>query len=92
VEFYRDLLQKSKGPFLEPAVGNSRELIPLLEAGLAIEGLDAPKDMLNNCELQRRPDQYSQDLSCRFANYLAHFVARYEPTPDALRCRGKIWT
>jgi hypothetical protein len=83
VEFYRDLLQKSKGPFLEPAVGNSRELIPLLEAGLAIEGLDAPKDMLNNCELQRRPDQYSQDLSCRFANYLAHFVARYEPTPDA---------
>jgi 2-polyprenyl-3-methyl-5-hydroxy-6-metoxy-1,4-benzoquinol methylase len=49
VEFYRDRLQKSRGPFLEPAVGNGRVLIPLLEAGFPIEGFDASEDMLNRC-------------------------------------------
>lgn len=49
VEFYRDRLRNRTGPCLEPAVGNGRVLIPLLEAGFAIEGFDASEDMLNRC-------------------------------------------
>lgn len=49
VEHYRDRLQDCKGAILEPAVGNGRMLIPLLEAGLQIEGFDASEDMLRHC-------------------------------------------
>jgi SAM-dependent methyltransferase len=54
VEFYCNRLQKSKGPILEPGVGTGRILIPLLEAGLAIEGFDASENMLNYCRRQCR--------------------------------------
>lgn len=49
VEFYRDRLALCPGPVLEPAVGNGRMLIPLLQAGLDVEGFDASPDMLALC-------------------------------------------
>lgn len=49
VEFYRDRLAGCSGPILEPAVGNGRFLIPLLQAGFAAEGFDASDDMLERC-------------------------------------------
>lgn len=49
VEFYRDRLKGCQGPILEPAVGNGRVLIPLLEAGLDVVGFDASEDMLSYC-------------------------------------------
>lgn len=49
IEFYRERLRNCQGPILEPAVGNGRILVPLLEAGLAVEGFDASEEMLAYC-------------------------------------------
>jgi SAM-dependent methyltransferase len=49
VEFYRDRLADCRGRILEPAVGNGRILIPLLEAGLVVDGLDSSPEMLARC-------------------------------------------
>ena len=49
VEFYRARLKDCKGPILEPATGTGRILIPLMEMGLKIDGLDGSKDMLEIC-------------------------------------------
>lgn len=49
VEHYRDRLAGVDGPVLEPAVGNGRLLIPLLEAGLSVMGFDASAEMLAFC-------------------------------------------
>lgn len=49
VEFYRDALADVAGPVLEPAVGSGRILVPLLQAGVAVEGFDASAEMLLHC-------------------------------------------
>ncbi len=55
VEYYYDRLKDVKGKILEPAVGNGRILIPLLEQGLDVEGFDLSNDMLDLCK--RNGDQ-----------------------------------
>jgi SAM-dependent methyltransferase len=47
--FYRDLLKKSKGPFLEAMSGSGRVLIPLLREGFKIDGMDNSAFMLESC-------------------------------------------
>lgn len=54
LEFYRHRLEHCDGPILEPAVGNGRILVPLLEAGLPIEGFDASDAMLAYCDAECR--------------------------------------
>jgi len=54
VEFYRRRLERCDGPILEPAVGNGRMLVPLLESGLRIEGFDSSDEMLAYCEAECR--------------------------------------
>ena len=49
VEFYSERLRSCAGPILEPAVGTGRVLIPLLEAGLTVEGVDGSPEMLAVC-------------------------------------------
>ncbi|MDR0228825.1 MAG: class I SAM-dependent methyltransferase [Flavobacteriaceae bacterium] len=49
VEYYIDRLQKCTGKILEPAVGNGRFLVPLLEQGLQVNGFDASQEMLSFC-------------------------------------------
>ncbi|MCW4455792.1 class I SAM-dependent methyltransferase [Flavobacterium sp. MXW15] len=49
VEFYLERLKGLNGPVLEPAVGNGRLFVPLLEAGVAMEGFDASGEMLGYC-------------------------------------------
>lgn len=49
IEFYLDALRDLQGSILEPAVGSGRLLIPLLQAGLDVEGFDASPDMLAVC-------------------------------------------
>jgi ubiquinone/menaquinone biosynthesis C-methylase UbiE len=49
VEFYLRALQGVSGVILEPGVGTGRMLIPLLEAGLQVEGSDTAPDMLKIC-------------------------------------------
>ena len=49
VEYYTGLLADVSGPVLEPATGTGRVLIPLLEAGHQVEGLDISPQMLARC-------------------------------------------
>ncbi len=49
IEFYRDRLSSCNGRILEAAVGSGRLLIPLLEAGLPVDGVDDSEDMLAAC-------------------------------------------
>jgi SAM-dependent methyltransferase len=49
VEYYTGLLADVRGPILEPATGTGRILIPLLEAGHQVEGLDSSPHMLASC-------------------------------------------
>lgn len=50
VEFYRDRLSGCTGKILEPGVGTGRILIPLLESGLDVDGLDMSAAMLAHCK------------------------------------------
>lgn len=54
VEYYYERLKGVSGKVLEPAVGNGRILIPLLEKGVDVEGFDFSDEMLNlfekNCK------------------------------------------
>ncbi len=50
VEYYQSRLQGITGPILEPAVGTGRILIPLLQAGLAVQGFDLSTAMLTHCQ------------------------------------------
>ncbi len=49
VEYYRERLKDCRGRILEPAVGSGRILIPLLEAGLTVDGIDSSPEMLALC-------------------------------------------
>src|SRR5262245_39754188 len=54
IEFLTSRLADCRGPILEPAVGTGRVLIPLLEAGLTVEGFDASDEMLERCRTNCR--------------------------------------
>ena len=49
LEYYLGRLRSCTGRILEPAVGTGRMLIPLMEAGLEVEGLDNSPEMLAVC-------------------------------------------
>ena len=49
VEYYTHQLADVRGPILEPGAGTGRILIPLLEAGHEVEGLDNSPQMLALC-------------------------------------------
>ena len=49
VEHYSRLIAEVTGRILEPAVGTGRILIPLLEAGHEVDGLDSSTEMLSVC-------------------------------------------
>ncbi|WII35211.1 class I SAM-dependent methyltransferase [Paenibacillus thiaminolyticus] len=50
IEYYLDRLQSCSGRILEAAVGSGRMLIPLLEAGLVVDGIDYSPAMLASCQ------------------------------------------
>jgi SAM-dependent methyltransferase len=71
IEYYQDKLKNCKGLILEAMVGSGRVIIPLLEAGLYVEGVDYSPEMLQSCrqhcnEFGLKPTLYEstlQDLS-----------------------------
>ncbi len=64
IEYYRQRLQNGQtGPILEPAVGNGRIFVPLLEAGFQIEGFDASNEMLDYCRSECRTRNLSASLT-----------------------------
>jgi SAM-dependent methyltransferase len=50
VEYYRERLKACEGRILEVAAGTGRVLIPLLEAGLVVDGMDTSPSMLSVCK------------------------------------------
>lgn len=63
LEYYRDRLAQCHGPILEPAVGNGRIFVPLLQEGFQIEGFDASEEMLKYCREECRERNLSEDLT-----------------------------
>ncbi|MCB1119257.1 MAG: class I SAM-dependent methyltransferase [Chlamydiia bacterium] len=49
VAFYAELLKKLPEPYLEAMCGSGRLLIPLVESGLVIHGVDYSPSMLDSC-------------------------------------------
>ncbi len=49
LDFYRDLIHADGRPALELACGTGRLLLPLVEAGLTVHGLDSSNEMLAIC-------------------------------------------
>ncbi|MCP5045630.1 MAG: class I SAM-dependent methyltransferase [bacterium] len=67
VEYYRDILQNSGQPVLELACGTGRLLVPFLESGMDIDGMDSSAAMLEKCEtktkrLDASPTLYHQKM------------------------------
>lgn len=63
IEYYRERLRSCTGPVLEPAAGNGRVLVPLLEAGIEMHGFDASREMLELCKAACR----SRGLAARLS-------------------------
>ncbi|HEX3408281.1 MAG TPA: class I SAM-dependent methyltransferase, partial [Caulobacteraceae bacterium] len=49
IQYYLEQLRPLDGPILEAACGSGRLLIPMLEAGLPVEGFDHSESMLAQC-------------------------------------------
>lgn len=67
VAFYEALIRTSKGPILEAMCGSGRLLIPLLKAGLVVDGVDNSGHMLKSCrkrceEQELHVQLYNQSL------------------------------
>lgn len=67
VEFYLQRLRSCTGRVLEPAAGTGRVMIPLIEAGLQMEGADNSPEMLAICrarcaERGLQPVLYERDM------------------------------
>ncbi len=54
VEFYLQLFHEGRGPVLEPMCGSGRFLIPFLEGGIDIDGVDGSSHMLDACHRRCR--------------------------------------
>lgn len=59
IEYYLQRINGVKGAILEPAVGSGRFIIPLLEKGYQVEGIDNSSVMLEAC----RKECLARDLS-----------------------------
>jgi ubiquinone/menaquinone biosynthesis C-methylase UbiE len=55
IEYYTNRLKENGGTTLEAMVGSGRVIIPLLEAGLTVDGMDYSSEMLASC--QKRIDE-----------------------------------
>src|SRR5437868_5868797 len=68
IDFYVNLVRQAQGPVLEIACGTGRILLPCLQAGADIDGLDLYEPMLNilrkkAAALPRAPLLYRADMS-----------------------------
>ncbi|MET3322366.1 UNVERIFIED_ORG: SAM-dependent methyltransferase [Peribacillus simplex] len=71
IEYYLERLKGTKGKMLEAAVGSGRFLIPLLENGFNVDGIDYSTEMLDSCRKRCRerdlnPKLYEGNL-CSFS-------------------------
>ena len=69
-EFYLRYAQQVKGKILEPMCGSGRFLLPLLEHGFSIDGVDASDDMLQACRENGQLRGLTPNLSKQFLQQL----------------------
>lgn len=62
LDYYRERLAPVKGRILEAMAGSGRVLIPLVEAGLQVDGVDASPEMLESCRRRCRERGLSPGL------------------------------
>lgn len=62
IEYYYNQLKNMSGKLLEAGVGTGRMLIPFLQKGLDIEGVDLSQDMLKQCEVNMAQHHVSTNL------------------------------
>ncbi|TDL30873.1 class I SAM-dependent methyltransferase [Jeotgalibacillus sp. S-D1] len=62
IEYYKERLKGCRGRILEAGAGTGRMLIPLLEEGFLIDGIDYSKDMLDFCRQQCEKRGLNPDL------------------------------
>ncbi|KKI91051.1 methyltransferase [Bacillus sp. SA1-12] len=67
IEYYRERLKNCNGRILEAMVGSGRVIIPLLESGLHMDGVDYSTEMLASCrqrceERGLKPNLYESNL------------------------------
>ena len=75
IEFYKPIVLQSKGPILELACGTGRLLIPCLQSGGDIQGLDISGDMLAICQEKLKKMDLSTTL---FEQDIAKFKTNQE--------------
>ena len=68
IEYYKKCLKDESGLILEAGVGTGRMLIPLIQEGLRVDGVDLSSDMLNQCKVNLdkfniNTNLYHQDLT-----------------------------
>ncbi|MEW9501206.1 class I SAM-dependent methyltransferase [Jeotgalibacillus marinus] len=101
IEYYQGRLKTCQGRILEAAVGSGRFLIPFLEAGYTMDGIDYSPEMLDSCrkrceERGLKPNLYEcklQEFSLP-SNYEAIIIPtgsfclieNREDSLDALKC------
>jgi ubiquinone/menaquinone biosynthesis C-methylase UbiE len=69
LDYYARQLAGTTGRILEPACGTGRVLVPLLEAGLVVEGLDSSPEMMARC--RRHCQEHGLDPVLREADMTA---------------------
>ncbi len=80
VAWYAARLPRDAGPVLEPMAGSGRLLVPLLEAGLQVHGVDSSQAMLDSCERRlasvgRTTRLYRQNIA--MLNLPSRYAAAY---------------
>jgi len=68
--FYMKYINKKTEPILEPMCGSGRFLIPILEKGFDIDGVDASSDMINACKIKISEKGLSTNLYEQFLDKL----------------------
>ncbi|QTD41861.1 bifunctional 2-polyprenyl-6-hydroxyphenol methylase/3-demethylubiquinol 3-O-methyltransferase UbiG [Sporosarcina sp. Te-1] len=68
IAYYKERLKGCKGRVLEPMAGSGRFMIPLLEEGVRVEGVDVSPEMLASCHKQCEerglaPTLYEADIT-----------------------------
>jgi SAM-dependent methyltransferase len=62
IEFFHGMIKRSGGPVLDAGCGTGRLLLPLLRAGIDIDGSDVSRDMLEWCRRGAESEQLSVDV------------------------------
>lgn len=57
IEYYFEKLKDIKGTILEAGVGTGRLLIPFIQKGLDIEGIDLSEEMLEQCRINMKKNK-----------------------------------